>query len=101
MRMHRSCRVMTHAAVLRAGAAGHPEGNQRYRQLLRTAIRKLYEARGEELWKTKRGRRTPRSSSAIRLGPGVVKGAYVRFAAPFYRYRPRAGPRVASGHPAW
>jgi len=52
----------------------------RYRQLLQESNpAELYEARGEELWKTRRG---PKNASLERcdlgLGPGVVKGAYVR-----------------------
>ena len=53
---------------------------ERYRQMLQESNpAELYEARGEELWKTRRG---PRNASLERcdlgLGPGVVKGAYVR-----------------------
>jgi len=53
---------------------------ERYRQLLQEGNpAELYEARGEELWKTPRG---PKNASLERcdlgLGPGVVKGAYVR-----------------------
>ena len=53
---------------------------ERYRQLLQQSNpAELYEARGEELWKTRRG---PKNASLERcdlgLGPGVVKGAYVR-----------------------
>ena len=53
---------------------------ERYRQLLQESNpAELYEARGEELWKTRRG---PKNTSLERcdlgLGPGVVKGAYVR-----------------------
>src|SRR5438046_9878921 len=53
---------------------------ERYRQLLQESNpAELYEARGEELWKTRRG---PKNASLERcdlgLGPGVVKGAYVR-----------------------
>ncbi|MGB5081101.1 MAG: sulfur oxidation c-type cytochrome SoxA [Burkholderiales bacterium] len=51
---------------------------ERYRQLLAEGNpADLWEARGEELWKTRRG---PRNASLERcdlgLGPGVVKGAY-------------------------
>jgi len=53
---------------------------ERYRQLLQDGNpAELYEARGEDLWKTPRG---PKNASLERcdlgLGPGVVKGAYVR-----------------------
>ena len=53
---------------------------ERYRQLLQEGNpAELYEARGEELWKTRCG---PKNASLERcdlgLGPGVVKGAYVR-----------------------
>jgi sulfur-oxidizing protein SoxA len=53
---------------------------ERYRQLLQESNpAELYEARGEELWKTRRG---PKSASLescdLGLGPGVVKGAYVQ-----------------------
>src|SRR5258707_6804270 len=53
---------------------------ERYRQLLQDGNpAELYEARGEELWKRERG---PKNSSLehcdLGLGPGVVKGAYVR-----------------------
>jgi sulfur-oxidizing protein SoxA len=51
---------------------------ERYRQLLAEGNpAELYQARGEALWKTKRG---PKSVSLeqcdLGLGPGVVKGAY-------------------------
>ncbi len=53
---------------------------ERYRQLLQESNpAELYEARGEELWKTRRG---PKNASLERcdlgFGSGVVKGAYVR-----------------------
>ncbi len=53
---------------------------ERYRQLLQESNpAELYEARGEELWKTRRG---PKNASLERcdlgLGAGVVKGAYVQ-----------------------
>jgi sulfur-oxidizing protein SoxA len=53
---------------------------ERYRQMLQESNpAELYEARGEDLWKTPRG---PKNASLERcdlgLGPGVVKGAYVR-----------------------
>src|SRR5947208_2660223 len=53
---------------------------ERYRQLLQESNpAELYEARGEDLWKTRRG---PKNASLERcdlgLGPGVVKGSYVR-----------------------
>jgi sulfur-oxidizing protein SoxA len=53
---------------------------ERYRQALQESNpAELYEARGEELWKTRRG---PKNASLeqcdLGLGPGVVKGAYVR-----------------------
>jgi len=52
----------------------------RYRQLLQESNpAELYEARGAEHWTRKRG---PNNSSLehcdLGLGPGVVKGAYVR-----------------------
>jgi sulfur-oxidizing protein SoxA len=52
----------------------------RYRQLLAEGNpADLWEARGEELWKTRRG---PKNASLeqcdLGLGPGVVKGAYAR-----------------------
>ena len=51
---------------------------ERYRQSLADGNpAELWEARGEDLWKTKRG---PKNASLekcdIGLGPGVVKGAY-------------------------
>jgi sulfur-oxidizing protein SoxA len=53
---------------------------ERYRQMLQESNpAELYEARGEELWKIPRG---PKNASLeqcdLGLGPGVVKGAYVR-----------------------
>src|SRR5882672_11435547 len=53
---------------------------ERYRQMLQESNpAELYEARGEELWKTPRG---PKNASLERcdlgLGPGVVKGAYAQ-----------------------
>ncbi|HEY6241271.1 MAG TPA: sulfur oxidation c-type cytochrome SoxA [Burkholderiales bacterium] len=53
---------------------------ERYRQMLQESNpAELFEARGEELWKTRRG---PKNASLERcdlgLGPGVVKGAYVQ-----------------------
>src|SRR5260370_33050318 len=55
-------------------------GIERYRQLLQDGNpAERYEARGEELWKRERG---PKNASLERcdlgLGPGIVKGAYVR-----------------------
>ena len=56
----------------------------------------LFEARGKELWKTKRG---PKNVSLekcdLGLGPGVVKGAYVQPAALLRRRRPGDGCRAA------
>jgi len=51
----------------------------RYREMLADGNpAELWEARGEELWKRKRG---PKNASLekcdLGLGPGVVKGAYV------------------------
>src|SRR6266852_9995441 len=53
---------------------------ERYRQLLQESNpAELYEARGEELWKTRRG---PKNASLeqcdLGLGAGVVRGAYVQ-----------------------
>src|SRR5260221_7834293 len=53
---------------------------ERYRQMPQESNpAELYEARGEELWKTRRG---PKNASLeqcdLGLGPGIVKGAYVR-----------------------
>lgn len=53
---------------------------ERYREMLADGNpAELYEARGEELWKTKRG---PKNASLekcdLGLGPGVVKGAYAQ-----------------------
>ena len=58
---------------------------ERYRQMLQESNpAELYEARGEELWKTPRG---PKNASLeqcdLGLGPGVVKGAYVRLPSYF------------------
>jgi len=82
MRMHRVLAgVMT--AMLPCFAPAQQDTQkeiERYRQLLQDGNpAELYEARGEELWKTKRG---PKNASLeqcdLGLGPGVVKGAYVR-----------------------
>ena len=53
---------------------------ERYRQMLQESNpAELYEARGEELWKTRRGpKNAPLERCDLGLGPGVVKGAYVR-----------------------
>ncbi len=53
---------------------------ERYRQLLQESNpAELYEARGEELWKTRRGPKNASLESCdLGLGPGVVKGAYVQ-----------------------
>jgi len=53
---------------------------EKFRDIMEDASpAELFEAKGEELWKTKRG---PKNASLERcdlgLGPGVVKGAYVR-----------------------
>jgi sulfur-oxidizing protein SoxA len=53
---------------------------EKYREMLADGNpAELYEARGEELWKTRRG---PNNASLeqcdLGLGPGVVKGAYAR-----------------------
>src|SRR5262245_16491305 len=69
------------AATLPCAAAAQQDTQkeiERYRQLLAEGNpADLFEARGEELWKTRRG---PSSSSLERcdlgLGAGVVKGAY-------------------------
>ncbi len=71
------------AGVLAAGAAGAQQRSaveeiERYRQALGDGNpAELWEARGEDLWKQKRG---PKNASLERcdigLGPGVVKGAY-------------------------
>ena len=64
-----------------AAAQDNPQEEiRRYRQTLREANpSELIEAKGEILWKTRRG---PNNASLERcdlgLGPGVVKGAYVR-----------------------
>lgn len=74
-------------ALLAAGCLAGPAGAQstadeiaKYReQLAESNPAELWELRGEELWKTKRG---PKNASLegcdLGLGPGVVKGAYVR-----------------------
>ena len=56
------------------------KGIDRYRELLQDGNpAELFEVRGEELWKKQRG---PKNASLeqcdLGLGPGVVKGAYVR-----------------------
>ena len=56
------------------------KGIHRYRQLLQDGNpAELYEARGKEWWKARRG---PKNASLeqcdLGLGPGVVKGAYVQ-----------------------
>lgn len=85
---------MTGAALARAGAlaaafagagAVHAQANTadeiaRYRQMLQDGNpAELVVARGEDLWKTKRG---PKQASLeqcdLGLGPGVVKGAYAQ-----------------------
>ena len=53
---------------------------EKFRELMEDASpAELFEAKGEELWKTKRG---PKNASLeqcdLGLGPGVLKGAYVR-----------------------
>ena len=53
---------------------------EKFREMMEDASpAELFEAKGEELWKTKRG---PKNASLeqcdLGLGPGVIKGAYVR-----------------------
>lgn len=53
---------------------------EKFREIMEDASpAELFEAKGEELWKTKRG---PKNASLeqcdLGLGPGVLKGAYVR-----------------------
>ena len=53
---------------------------EKFREVMEDASpAELFEAKGEELWKTRRG---PKNASLERcdlgLGPGVLKGAYVR-----------------------
>jgi sulfur-oxidizing protein SoxA len=53
---------------------------EKFREVMEEASpAELFEAKGEELWKTKRG---PKNASLeqcdLGLGPGVLKGAYVR-----------------------
>ena len=80
-------RVSMIAAVLAVGIAGaaHAQGKSaadgiaEYRKMLEDGNpAELFEARGEEVWKRKRG---PKNASLERcdlgLGPGVVKGAFV------------------------
>ena len=82
MRIHRLLVGML-AATLPCFALAQQDtlkGIERYRQLLQDGNpAELYEARGEELWKRERG---PKNASLERcdlgLGPGIVKGAYVR-----------------------
>jgi L-cysteine S-thiosulfotransferase len=84
--MKRTCRIVTVLCVATAMGAGAALAQQRsaveeierYRAALSDGNpAELWEARGEALWKEKRG---PKSASLERcdlgLGPGIVKGAY-------------------------
>ncbi len=58
----------------------------------------LFEAKGEDLWKQKRG---PKNASLetcdLGKGPGVVKGAFVELPRYFAGHAADAGPRNAVG----
>lgn len=75
--------VLTVAALAATSAAAQPkstaDGIAEYRKMLEDGNpAELYEAKGEELWKKKRG---PKNASLeqcdLGKGPGVVKGAFV------------------------
>ena len=71
---------------------------ERYRQLLQDGNpAELYEARGEELWKTRRG---PKNASLeqcdLGLGPGIVKGAFALYQAGLNQIRPKC---INTWHP--
>jgi sulfur-oxidizing protein SoxA len=73
------------AAQSKKAGAGAPKSAitaefEKFREVMEDASpAELFEARGEDLWKTKRG---PKNASLeqcdLGLGPGVLKGAYVR-----------------------
>lgn len=82
-------RLVPGAAVLvAAGLAGGPalaqksaaDGIAEYRKMLEDGNpADLFEAKGEELWKTPRGpRKATLQACDLGLGPGVVKGAWVQ-----------------------
>jgi len=75
------------------------QGIDEYRAMLADGNpAELFEAKGEDLWKQKRG---PKAASLEKCdlgkGPGVVKGAFVELPRFFCRYRSRAGPGVPPG----
>jgi sulfur-oxidizing protein SoxA len=95
----RHTRTLCAVAALGAGLAAAPvvaqDGDattaefEKFRQVMEEANpAELFEVKGEELWKTKRG---PKNASLeqcdLGLGPGVVKGAYVQLP----RYFPDVG----------
>jgi len=79
-------RLLAALAVVLASAAQAQDKDvtqheiERYREMLAEGNpADLYEARGEELWKTPRGPNTVSLERCdLGLGPGVVKGAYAR-----------------------
>ena len=72
-----------------------PIGIAKYREMLQDGNpAELFEMKGEELWKQKRG---PKNASMeqcdLGKGPGVIAGAFVELPRYFIGHRPRAGPR--------
>jgi sulfur-oxidizing protein SoxA len=75
------------------------DGIAEYRKMLEDGNpAELFEAKGEDLWKKKRGPEE-RLAGAVRpgQGPGRRQGCLRRDAALLCRHRPHAGPRVAPG----
>ncbi len=95
--------VLAASAMLVCLAAGAQtksaaDGIAEYRKMLEDGNpAELFEAKGEALWKQRRG---PKNASLeacdLGKGPGVVKGAFVETAALLRRHRTGAGPRIAA-----
>jgi L-cysteine S-thiosulfotransferase len=72
--------VFTGAALAQAPGKTAADGIAQYRKMLEDGNpADLFEAKGEELWKTKRGPKNQSLQSCdLGKGPGVVKGAFVQ-----------------------
>jgi sulfur-oxidizing protein SoxA len=86
-----TCAIVAAVALGAAGIAGvafaqsTADEIQKYRDALQDGNpAELWEARGEELWKTPRGpKKVSFASCDLGLGPGVVKGAYAQLPSYF------------------
>jgi sulfur-oxidizing protein SoxA len=99
MMLHRSISLLTVGCLLASAALAQKTAVQsieEYRAMLQDGNpADLFEAKGEDLWKQKRG---PKNASLEKCdlgkGPGVVKGAFVELPRYFADTGQGAGPRV-------